>query len=183
MIDGNRHGPYSPDEVRQYLSSGQLQPQMQVWGEGMTDWQPLETIMSSSPALPRRILTIISLILALALEPFCFEDDLHTRMTWRYWAMVSCAILAGIVVLVVGRSRWRWLLLILLLPGAFFVFLQVAGYCFAVASLAILAGMTVLVAWRSRRRWLFLLLIVPCACFCYYKITEVIAFLHHGVRP
>lgn len=43
MIDGNRHGPYSPEEVRQYLATGQLQPQMPACYEGKTDWQPLET--------------------------------------------------------------------------------------------------------------------------------------------
>jgi hypothetical protein len=43
-IDGKNHGPYSHDEVRQYLATGQLQPQMQAWGEGMTDWQPLEAL-------------------------------------------------------------------------------------------------------------------------------------------
>jgi hypothetical protein len=42
-IDGKHHGPYSHDEVRQYLSTGQLQPQMPAWGDGMTDWLPLET--------------------------------------------------------------------------------------------------------------------------------------------
>jgi hypothetical protein len=43
LIDEKRHGPYSPDEVRQYLSTGQLQPQTLGWRDGMTDWQPLET--------------------------------------------------------------------------------------------------------------------------------------------
>jgi hypothetical protein len=44
MIDGNRQGPYSPEEVRQYLATGQLQPQMLAWCEGMADWQPLGTL-------------------------------------------------------------------------------------------------------------------------------------------
>jgi hypothetical protein len=50
MIDGNRHGPYSPEEVRQYLATGQLQPQMPAWCEGKTDWQPLETFPEFAPA-------------------------------------------------------------------------------------------------------------------------------------
>ena len=49
MIDGNRHGPYSPEEVRQYLATGQLQPQMPAWCEGKTDWQPLETFPEFAP--------------------------------------------------------------------------------------------------------------------------------------
>ena len=43
MVNGRQNGPYSPEEVRQYLATGQLQPQMSAWCEGMTDWQPLET--------------------------------------------------------------------------------------------------------------------------------------------
>ncbi|MGD1084279.1 MAG: DUF4339 domain-containing protein [Verrucomicrobiota bacterium] len=49
LINGQQNGPYSPEEVRQYLSTGQLQPQMQAWREGMSDWQPLETFAEFAP--------------------------------------------------------------------------------------------------------------------------------------
>ncbi|MGD1084280.1 MAG: DUF4339 domain-containing protein [Verrucomicrobiota bacterium] len=49
LINGQQNGPYSPEEVRQYLSTGQLQPQMLAWCEGMSDWQPLETFPEFAP--------------------------------------------------------------------------------------------------------------------------------------
>ena len=54
MVNGQQNGPYSPEEVRQYLSTGQLQLQMPAWCEGMKDWQPLETFpeFAALPAKP-----------------------------------------------------------------------------------------------------------------------------------
>lgn len=54
MIDGQQHGPYTPEEVRHYLFTGQLQPEMPAWCEGLKDWQPLGTFpeFSSLPARP-----------------------------------------------------------------------------------------------------------------------------------
>ena len=49
VVNGQQCGPYSPEQVRQYLASGQLQPQMSAWCEGMTDWQPLETFPEFAP--------------------------------------------------------------------------------------------------------------------------------------
>lgn len=182
MIDGNRHGPYSPDEVRQYLSSGHLDLQMPAWREGMTDWQPLETIMSKGTALPRRLLTIAGVIIALALVPNSFQDDLRTLDKWNFWRIVFCEVLAGITVLVAGQSRWRWLILLLLLPALFIPSFNLAGPGCAVASLVLLAGIIALLEVKSRWRWLLLFLIVPCAYYWYYEITEAVGALLHPIR-
>ena len=42
--DGERHGPYKEDEVRQWLRSGQLSPNDLGWYEGLADWQPLSVL-------------------------------------------------------------------------------------------------------------------------------------------
>ncbi|OOG46338.1 transporter [Rhodanobacter sp. C06] len=42
--DGERHGPYKEEEVRQWLRSGQVKGSDLAWREGLADWQPLSTL-------------------------------------------------------------------------------------------------------------------------------------------
>lgn len=48
--DGQRHGPYKEDDVRQWLRSGQLAREDLGWYEGLADWQPLSVLFPD--ALP-----------------------------------------------------------------------------------------------------------------------------------
>ncbi len=50
--DGERHGPYKEDDVRQWLRSGQVSPQDLAWYEGLADWQPLSVLFPDAPAAP-----------------------------------------------------------------------------------------------------------------------------------
>ncbi|MBT5321326.1 MAG: DUF4339 domain-containing protein, partial [Verrucomicrobiales bacterium] len=38
--DGEQFGPYSPEQVQEYLAAGQLLPTDLVWYEGAADWVP-----------------------------------------------------------------------------------------------------------------------------------------------
>lgn len=79
---------------------------------------------------PRRPLPIlICLIIAVVLEPFSlgWSFFLNTRggpfgdfagPTLLFFLVSLAALLAGVLVLVLGRSRWRWWLLLLVLPNA-----------------------------------------------------------------
>lgn len=42
--EGERHGPYKEDDVRQWLRSGQVSPNDLAWYEGLADWQPLSVL-------------------------------------------------------------------------------------------------------------------------------------------
>jgi uncharacterized RDD family membrane protein YckC len=48
--DGERHGPYKEDDVRQWLRSGQLSPADLAWHEGLADWQPLSVLFPDAAA-------------------------------------------------------------------------------------------------------------------------------------
>ncbi|WP_158880843.1 RDD family protein [Rhodanobacter sp. L36] len=57
--DGERHGPYKEDDVRQWLRSGQVSRDDLAWYEGLADWQPLSVLFpdvvpdaSAAPATP-----------------------------------------------------------------------------------------------------------------------------------
>lgn len=42
--DGERHGPYKEDDVRDWLRSGQVKGSDLAWREGLADWQPLSVL-------------------------------------------------------------------------------------------------------------------------------------------
>lgn len=52
--DGQQYGPYSIEDIRTHLATGVLLPTDYAFHEGMTDWAPLEQVLSESsmPVLP-----------------------------------------------------------------------------------------------------------------------------------
>ena len=48
--DGERHGPYTEADIRQWLASGEVSPADLGWYEGLADWQPLSVLFP--PAQP-----------------------------------------------------------------------------------------------------------------------------------
>lgn len=51
--DGQRHGPYKEDDVRQWLREGKLAGEDLGWYEGLADWQPLSVLFPDArPATP-----------------------------------------------------------------------------------------------------------------------------------
>ncbi|UGB37983.1 RDD family protein [Frateuria soli] len=48
--DGQRHGPYKEDDVRQWLRDGQLAGEDLGWYEGLADWQPLSVLFPDALA-------------------------------------------------------------------------------------------------------------------------------------
>jgi uncharacterized RDD family membrane protein YckC len=50
--DGERHGPYKEDDVRQWLRSGQISREDLAWYEGLADWQPLSVLFPDEVRSP-----------------------------------------------------------------------------------------------------------------------------------
>ena len=42
--DGERHGPYKEEDVRQWMRSGQVSRDDLAWYDGLADWQPLSAL-------------------------------------------------------------------------------------------------------------------------------------------
>jgi hypothetical protein len=86
----------------------------------------------------RRLLFLVSIVTTLILEPFCLGwfELLHSGSplgnfqgpTPLFFLATSSALLAGIAALIFGRSRWRWLLLLLVLPCAFALFCAIVDW-------------------------------------------------------
>lgn len=47
--NGQQYGPYSEEQARAYLASGELQPGDLAWAEGRGDWQPLSALLGPGP--------------------------------------------------------------------------------------------------------------------------------------
>jgi uncharacterized RDD family membrane protein YckC len=56
--DGERHGPYTEADVRQWLASGEVSPADLGWYEGLADWQPLSVLFPSAQAATDETATI-----------------------------------------------------------------------------------------------------------------------------
>ncbi|MFO0041626.1 MAG: DUF4339 domain-containing protein, partial [Pseudomonadota bacterium] len=50
--DGQNFGPYTLDEARQYLASGNLIETDLAWFEGAANWMPLSQVPGVAPARP-----------------------------------------------------------------------------------------------------------------------------------
>ena len=48
--DGERHGPYKEDDVREWLRSGKVSAKDLAWYEGLADWQPLSVLFPDEVA-------------------------------------------------------------------------------------------------------------------------------------
>jgi uncharacterized RDD family membrane protein YckC len=48
--DGERHGPYKEEDVRQWLRSGKMSGSDLGWYEGLADWQPLSVLLPDAVA-------------------------------------------------------------------------------------------------------------------------------------
>jgi uncharacterized RDD family membrane protein YckC len=92
--DGERHGPYKEDDVRQWLRSGQVSPKDLAWYEGLADWQPLsvlfpdEVVHAPAPANPYAAPTapLLPQVTAVVLEDHA-----------GFWKRVAAYILDAII--------------------------------------------------------------------------------------
>ena len=44
LIEGKQEGPYTEEDVRQYLADGRFQNDQLAWREGLTDWAALSEV-------------------------------------------------------------------------------------------------------------------------------------------
>lgn len=103
--DGERHGPYSEADVREWLRTGRLSPQDLGWHEGLSDWQPLSTLFPQEPPAPPALDRAYSPPKA----PLQSEPDRAQALEdyAGFWKRVAAYIIDGIVLyipnLVIGK--------------------------------------------------------------------------------
>ena len=95
--DGERHGPYKEDDVRQWLRSGQVSRDDLGWYEGLADWQPLSVLLPDEvPVAPppfgaSATAAALPLTTAAALEDYA-----------GFWKRLAAYILDAIVLYIPG---------------------------------------------------------------------------------
>lgn len=50
--NGERHGPYQEEQIRDWLRSGQVSPDDLAWYDGLADWQPLSVLFPQDKPAP-----------------------------------------------------------------------------------------------------------------------------------
>ena len=58
--DGRQFGPYTSEQVREYLSTGSVLPTDLAWHEGATDWLPVTDVMRGSTVLQGSAATAVA---------------------------------------------------------------------------------------------------------------------------
>ncbi len=96
--DGERHGPYKEEDVRQWLRSGQVSPKDLAWYEGLADWQPLSALFPAdqpgeTPAAPTAAYSAASE----PLQPLPQTTTAALEDYAGFWKRVAAYILDAIV--------------------------------------------------------------------------------------
>lgn len=102
--DGQNYGPYSLDEARQYLASGNLTETDLAWFEGAANWMPLSQVPGIGPA-PRpaapapRAAAPASAAPAAAAVAAVASDDPAARRPAGFWKRALALIIDYLVLL------------------------------------------------------------------------------------
>ncbi|WP_449423858.1 RDD family protein, partial [Rhodanobacter lindaniclasticus] len=95
--DGERHGPYKEDDVRDWLRNGKVSPSDLAWYEGLADWQPLsvlfrDAVPAATPAAENPYAAPVTPLQALPQTTAAVLED-HAG----FWKRVAAYILDAIV--------------------------------------------------------------------------------------
>jgi len=52
FLNGQQSGPYTEDQLRQFLAAGQIQGTDFAWYEGLADWAPIASLLPAEAAAP-----------------------------------------------------------------------------------------------------------------------------------
>ncbi len=98
--DGERHGPYKEDDIREWLRNGKVSPDDLGWYEGLADWQPLSVLFrdevpAASPPADNPYATPAAPLQALPQTTAAALED-HAG----FWKRVAAYILDAIILYV-----------------------------------------------------------------------------------
>ncbi|MFA6232237.1 MAG: RDD family protein [Rhodanobacter sp.] len=96
--DGERHGPYKEEDVRQWLRSGQVSPKDLAWYEGLADWQPLSVLFpADQPSDTPSAATATDSAASEPLQPLPQTTTAALEDYAGFWKRVAALILDTIV--------------------------------------------------------------------------------------
>jgi len=81
--EGQQYGPYTVEEVKQYMADGRLTASSLAWTDGLSNWLPLSSVLTATVCpqcqgemvlqveSPQRSTGILVIVLGILLAPFC----------------------------------------------------------------------------------------------------------------
>jgi GYF domain 2 len=95
------YGPFSDEQMAQYIQQGNVTAQTMVWCEGMTDWMQADQTQLASyftRALPTAgpVVTVVE-------DPVAKERKRKRKM--NYWALIGMGWMFGVIILCMGLQK------------------------------------------------------------------------------
>ncbi len=90
-----QRGPYSVSQLENFRRNGELSAQALVWTEGMTDWQPIATVLATPPQMP--IAPIPARLAPVVLPTGAVQDSDYTFILIAHVLMGASILTAGVV--------------------------------------------------------------------------------------
>ncbi|MBI4028037.1 MAG: DUF4339 domain-containing protein [Verrucomicrobia bacterium] len=107
--DGQRFGPFSPEQAKALMASGQFSPSHLAWHEGLAAWAPLGTLCLANPPSPTPL--PVHTVVAPPNEPrrpIPFPAGKRELRKGSNMAVGGCAIAVGIMMMVgIISILWR----------------------------------------------------------------------------
>lgn len=99
--DGERHGPYKEEDVREWIRSGQVSRDDLAWYEGLADWQPLSVLFPDvavdAPAAAASTAASTAAIAPTAAAPLPRFTSAALEDYAGFWKRVAAYILDAII--------------------------------------------------------------------------------------
>jgi uncharacterized membrane protein len=96
VYEGNaQRGPYSVSQLENFRRNGELSAQALVWTEGMSDWQPIATVLAVAPPLPQAPVPTRSVVIPNTLSTVKESD--YTFILIAHVLMGASILTAGVV--------------------------------------------------------------------------------------
>lgn len=100
--DGERHGPYKEEDVRQWLRSGQVSRDDLAWYEGLADWQPLSVLFPDAVTETPVAHAAVATAATAAATPLPQVTTAALEDNAGFWKRVAAYILDAIILYIPG---------------------------------------------------------------------------------
>jgi uncharacterized RDD family membrane protein YckC len=103
--NGQRFGPYDFETLRQYVSTGHVQPSDMAWTDGLPEWQPVSVLLGGSavpPAPPPRLGTSAGVGPSAVYPKASFGSRFLASLVDTGWCLLFW--IPGILLMVVGTA-------------------------------------------------------------------------------
>jgi GYF domain 2 len=87
--DGQQYGPFTIEQIHHELKIGNLSRLDYAWHEGLSDWQPIGTLLRKRHIIPRLVISAAVLVLSISVILFIKARISHTPFAGTHQAIAQ----------------------------------------------------------------------------------------------